>query len=56
MLSAPASGAGRWVNALASDFSPAFVDIASSAAIGDLVNCRNQEYTGVHQDGGYAEV
>jgi alcohol dehydrogenase, propanol-preferring len=23
---------------------------------GDLVNCRNQEYTGVHQDGGYAEV
>jgi alcohol dehydrogenase, propanol-preferring len=23
---------------------------------GDLVNCRNQEYTGVHHDGGYAEV
>ncbi len=23
---------------------------------GDLVNCRNQEYTGIHQDGGYAEV
>src|SRR5580658_11357969 len=23
---------------------------------GDLVNCRNQEYTGVHRDGGYAEV
>src|SRR6516165_12067864 len=23
---------------------------------GDFVNCRNQEYTGVHQDGGYAEV
>ena len=23
---------------------------------GDLVNCRNQEYTGVHSDGGYAEV
>ena len=23
---------------------------------GDLVNCRNQEYTGVHFDGGYAEV
>lgn len=23
---------------------------------GDLVNCRNQEFTGVHQDGGYAEV
>ena len=23
---------------------------------GDLVNCRNQEYTGVQQDGGYAEV
>jgi alcohol dehydrogenase, propanol-preferring len=23
---------------------------------GDLVNCRNQEYTGVHNDGGYAEV
>src|SRR6202008_182366 len=22
----------------------------------DLVNCRNQEYTGIHQDGGYAEV
>ena len=23
---------------------------------GDLVNCRNQEYTGVHHDGGYAEA
>ena len=23
---------------------------------GDLVNCRNQEYTGVHRDGGYAEL
>jgi alcohol dehydrogenase, propanol-preferring len=23
---------------------------------GDLVNCRNQEQTGVHRDGGYAEV
>ncbi|MCW3100992.1 MAG: alcohol dehydrogenase [Chthonomonadaceae bacterium] len=23
---------------------------------GDLVNCRNQGYTGVHQDGGYAEM
>src|SRR5262245_56977612 len=23
---------------------------------GELVNCRNQEYTGVHHDGGYAEV
>ena len=23
---------------------------------GDLVNCRNQEYTGIHNDGGYAEV
>ena len=23
---------------------------------GDLVHCRNQEYTGVHHDGGYAEV
>src|SRR5262249_55563606 len=23
---------------------------------GDLVNCRNQGYTGVHSDGGYAEV
>src|SRR5271170_7134349 len=23
---------------------------------GDLVNCRNQEYTGVQRDGGYAEV
>jgi D-arabinose 1-dehydrogenase-like Zn-dependent alcohol dehydrogenase len=23
---------------------------------GDLVNCRNQEITGVHHDGGYAEV
>jgi propanol-preferring alcohol dehydrogenase len=23
---------------------------------GDLVNCRNQEYTGIHRDGGYAEV
>jgi propanol-preferring alcohol dehydrogenase len=23
---------------------------------GDLVNCQNQGYTGVHQDGGYAEV
>jgi alcohol dehydrogenase, propanol-preferring len=23
---------------------------------GDLVNCRNQEYTGVHSDGGYSEV
>jgi alcohol dehydrogenase, propanol-preferring len=23
---------------------------------GDLVNCRNQEYTGIHYDGGYAEV
>ena len=22
----------------------------------DLVNCRNQEYTGIHHDGGYAEV
>jgi propanol-preferring alcohol dehydrogenase len=22
---------------------------------GDLVNCRNQEYTGIHHDGGYAE-
>jgi propanol-preferring alcohol dehydrogenase len=23
---------------------------------GDLVNCRKQEYTGIHHDGGYAEV
>jgi propanol-preferring alcohol dehydrogenase len=23
---------------------------------GDLVNCRNQEYTGIHHDGGYTEV
>jgi alcohol dehydrogenase, propanol-preferring len=23
---------------------------------GDLVNCRNQEYTGIHRDGGYAEA
>jgi alcohol dehydrogenase, propanol-preferring len=23
---------------------------------GDLVNCRNQEHTGIHRDGGYAEV
>src|SRR6201997_1898620 len=23
---------------------------------GDLVNCRNQEYTGIHHDGGYAQV
>src|SRR6201997_2142041 len=23
---------------------------------GDLVNCRNHEYTGIHHDGGYAEV
>src|SRR6516225_1291245 len=23
---------------------------------GDLVNCRNQEFTGMHHDGGYAEV
>lgn len=23
---------------------------------GDLVNCRNQEYTGIHRDGGYAEM
>src|SRR6516162_413605 len=23
---------------------------------GDLVNCSNQEYTGIHHDGGYAEV
>ena len=23
---------------------------------GDLVNCRNQEYTGIDHDGGYAEV
>ena len=23
---------------------------------GDLVNCRNQEFTGVHRDGGYAEM
>jgi len=23
---------------------------------GDLVNCRNQEYSGIHHDGGYAEV
>src|SRR5262249_52668237 len=23
---------------------------------GDLVNCRNQEWTGIHRDGGYAEV
>ena len=23
---------------------------------GELVNCKNQQYTGVHQDGGYAEV
>ena len=23
---------------------------------GDLVNCRNQVYTGIHRDGGYAEV
>ncbi len=23
---------------------------------GDLVNCRNQEFTGIHHDGGYAEI
>src|SRR5246500_5645293 len=23
---------------------------------GDLVNCRNQEFTGIHRDGGYAEM
>jgi propanol-preferring alcohol dehydrogenase len=24
--------------------------------LGDLVNCHNQEFTGIHRDGGYAEV
>src|SRR5215468_2114811 len=23
---------------------------------GELVNCRNQEFTGIHRDGGYAEM
>jgi hypothetical protein len=23
---------------------------------GDLVNCENQEFTGIHHEGGYAEV
>jgi alcohol dehydrogenase, propanol-preferring len=28
----------------------------ASCRSGDLVNCRSQEYTGIHHDGGYAEV
>ena len=47
--------AGRSVSAWVSGFSAALAATASSAA-GDLVNCRNQEYTGIHHDGGYAEV
>src|SRR5215831_5125708 len=30
--------------------------IGQRVGVGDLVNCRNQEYTGIQHDGGYAEV
>jgi len=45
-----------WANAWAWASSAVAAAIASTAADGDLVNCINQGYTGVQQDGGYAEV
>ena len=51
-----ASRAGSWSNGSASAFSTATADTASYCRDGDLVNCTNQGYTGVQQDGGYAEM
>jgi len=33
-----------------------FCGYCNSCRSGDLVNCQNQEFTGIHHDGGYAEV
>jgi D-arabinose 1-dehydrogenase-like Zn-dependent alcohol dehydrogenase len=48
--------AGRWVSAWESGFLAAPAVIATFCRDGDLINCRNQEFTGIHHDGGYAEV
>jgi len=49
-------GAGRWANAWAWASSAGSCGYCEYCRDGDLVNCINQGYTGVQQDGGYAEV
>src|ERR1700730_10756145 len=45
--------AGKSTNASAWDFSAA---ACGPSRNGDLVSCQNQAFTGIHHDGGYAEV
>jgi alcohol dehydrogenase, propanol-preferring len=50
------SRAGRSVSAWVSGFLGGACGYCDFCRSGDIVNCRNQEYTGIHSDGGYAEV
>jgi len=56
MRSVPVSRAGQWARGSESASSPASAAMCEFCRSGDLVNCKNQEYTGVHHDGGYAEM
>ena len=52
------SGVQGWVQGqrVGVGFLAGFCGYCEFCRNGDLVNCRNQGYTGIHQDGGYAEV
>ena len=47
---------GKSARGSASAFSRALAGYCEFCRGGDLVNCQNQENTGIHHDGGYAEV
>ena len=55
-LLVPVSRAGRVGQRVGVGFLGGFCGYCEFCRDGDLVNCRNQEYTGIHHDGGYAEV
>src|SRR6266446_8908116 len=57
-IDAVGSGVQGWVlgQRVGVGFLAGFCGYCEYCRNGDLVNCRNQEYTGIHHDGGYAEV
>src|SRR5215831_13118024 len=57
-IDALASGVQGWAvgQRVGVGFLAGFCGYCEFCRNGDLVNCRNQEFTGIHSDGGYAEV
>ena len=57
-IDALGSGAQGWTvgQRVGVGFLAGFCGYCEFCRNGDLVNCQNQEYTGIHGDGGYAEV